>query len=181
VILRPLIGRSVVLVNDSGSPERKTQLLELNNLVITHGIEKVLAHTFEWKRYPSASQKDEWLPMYDFQKVKMLADVWKEHVEGLNGKFSLQELDARWKRNRSTVKSEHSRRKKIIELIERLRSRPNWNLSLVWRFLDAEYPVPQEKGVRKELKTVRSFADYLQNKEGGAAEAIDAAASAFTH
>ena len=91
------------------------------------------------------AQEDEWLPHYAYwkppQKNKSISieDVWNEWMFGLDGRLSVRELvagwDAWWRRNNAAAKSEATRRKKIITLIETLSAKPNWSNNLALRFL----------------------------------------------
>lgn len=91
-----------------------------------------------------------------------------EHTHGMDGQLSIRELntvwEARWKRNEQRIKSEGSRRGKVINLIDTLARKPNWNPSLALRFLTERYPIPSKSA--PHLKTTRAFIDGLQ-KAGG--------------
>lgn len=149
-------------------------------MVDKYSMQRVAAHTFEWVKHASPRLPDEWLPVYDFQRCETLEDVWKEYTIGLNGCLSVRQLEegwaARWKRNNGSRKSEHGCRRRVVELIERLAGKPNWNYPLALRFLGDRYPISPQS----EYKTVRSFTDYLQNKTSGAMDAILTASNSYS-
>ncbi|KAJ7168642.1 hypothetical protein C8R46DRAFT_1033850 [Mycena filopes] len=115
-------------------------------------------------------KSNSFLPHYTFQPVPKITDIWTEWAAGLNGYLSVRELNegwnAKWKHDLQRIKSEYSRRKKVIDLIERLRSKPNWNLELALRFIRETYETPGS-----QFKTTRSFCDYLQSSKTGGVEA----------
>ncbi|KAF9551887.1 hypothetical protein CPC08DRAFT_823121 [Agrocybe pediades] len=130
-----------------------------------------ILHEFEWK-------DNDWLPEFEGfwtpgpNQPATIEDVWNENRVGMGGRLSVQELtttwDARWKRNIGKLKTEASRRTKIVNLIEHLTKKPNWNLKLALRFLYEKYP--------KETKSSRAFADFLQ-KKGVFSDILTAASS----
>jgi hypothetical protein len=97
-------------------------------------------HRFEWIRSSSESREDEWLPEYTYwkpphkNKSASIEEIWKEWMFGMDGQLSVRELmagwEARWRRNNAAAKSEATRRKKLITLIERLSKKPNWSNEL---------------------------------------------------
>ncbi|KAJ6453431.1 hypothetical protein C8R47DRAFT_1168239 [Mycena vitilis] len=113
------------------------------------------------------------LPYYTYHpKPAKITDVWVEWTTGLNGCLSGRELEEgwgpAWRRNVKTVKTERSRRLKIINLIEKLAAKRNWNLELALRFIRDRYEEGRAPGGQRLFPTVRSFIDYLQKqpKEG---------------
>jgi hypothetical protein len=93
---------------------------------------------------------------------------------GMDGQLSVRELvagwGARWRHNNAAAKSEATRRKKLITLIERLSAKSNWSNDLALRFLKERYPIPSPS--IPHLKNIRSFIEYLQKRDGNALEAI---------
>jgi hypothetical protein len=100
---------------------------------------------------------------------------------GMDGRLSVHELvagwDARWRHNNATAKSEATRRKKVITLIERLSAKPNWSNDLALRFLKDRYPIPSPS--IPHLKNIRSFIEYLQKRDGNALEVILADSNSY--
>ena len=64
---------------------------------------------------------------------------------------------AKWRRNHSGQKTEAGRRKSVVELVETLSTKPQWNTKLVLRFLHERY----EKSM-----TPHKFIDYLKKDRG---------------
>ncbi|KAJ7750712.1 hypothetical protein DFH07DRAFT_1034092 [Mycena maculata] len=93
--------------------------------------------------------------------------------------LSVRELNerwnAKWKRDQQTIKSEFSRRKKVIDLIEKLRSKPNWNLELALRFIREVYETDTT------FRTTRAFCDRLQAAKSGFFEAVIQRSNTFVH
>jgi len=58
-------------------------------LTTKYGHAKLDAHEWEWRG-------DDWLPVYCYQPVSAISDLWTEHVDGLNGHLSTRELKDRW-------------------------------------------------------------------------------------
>lgn len=108
-------------------------------------------HAWEWV----VKDKD-WLPIYKYQQVTTISDIWVEWAEGLHGFLSVRNLTerwgARWRRNDAGQRTESSRRKKVIDLMTELSSKHLWNVSLALRFLQEQYE-PRYKA--------RGFCDYL--------------------
>ena len=95
--------------------------------------------------------------------------MWEEWTNGLDGHLSVRQLndgwDARWRRNNLGQKTEAGRRKKVVELIEALAKKPNWNTQLALRFLKEKYPIPSSS--QPYLKSTRAFIEHLQKKATG--------------
>jgi hypothetical protein len=151
--------------------ERTIQLTAIQDLVKKHGRETILRHVFEWTKHSSLSISDEWLPIYRYKQGVSVQEIWEEWSKGLDGCLSVRTLnenwDARWRRNNSGQKTEAGRRKKIIELIEALARKPNWNIRLALQFLQEEYPILSS--VHSYLKSTRAFIEHLQKKSTGQA------------
>jgi hypothetical protein len=156
----PLIGRSFVLSIDPH--ERTIQIKEIEGLMSRYPVEKLLRHRFLWIK--EASRTDEWRPEYTFAKVNSIDDVWREYTEGIDGQFSVRELEerwaARWKRNVHALKTEHARRRAVLKLVTALAGKTNWNTDLALRFLRKNYPISSTSTYR----TLRQFTDALQCK-----------------
>jgi hypothetical protein len=149
--------------------EQSKQLAAIADLETKYSVERISRHQFEWSRSASESHEDEWLPIYLYWRPNKnsspsVEEIWKEWSFGMDGCLSVSELSAgwgaRWRRNNSAAKTEATRRKKIITLIETLAKKPNWNCELALRFLKDRYPIPTR--TVSHLKTTRAFIDYLQ-------------------
>jgi hypothetical protein len=142
--------------------------------------DRIRNHQFEWIRSSSETREDEWLPEYTYwkpphkNKSATIEDIWKEWMFGMDGRLSVRDLmagwEARWRRNNAAAKSEATRRKKLITLIERLSEKPNWSNALALRFLKDRYPIPSPSV--PHLKNTRAFIEYLQKRDGNALEEI---------
>lgn len=141
------------------------QTCKWQELVQKFGSEKLDQHQWEWI-------KSKWVPHYTYQPVHAISDVWYEWVGTPGGGLSVRELTetwgARWRRNNSVLKTENTRRKKIVDLVNTLSSKQGWNVSLALRFLSERY---------ETTYTARSFSDYLGKAENQ--EAVLAAAKNF--
>lgn len=100
---------------------------------------------------------------------------------GMDGCLSVHELmagwDARWRRNNAGAKSEATRRKKVITLVDTLSEKPNWSNELALRFLKDRYPIPSPSV--PHLKNTRAFIEYLQKRDGNALEDILASSNSY--
>ena len=115
-------------------------------------------HQWEWV----VKDKD-WLPIYKYQQVTTISDIWDKWAQGLHGFLSVRDLTerwgARWRRNDAGQRTESSRRKKVIDLVTELSSKHLWNVSLALRFLQERYE-PRYKA--------RGFCDYLTKENKNA-------------
>jgi hypothetical protein len=132
----------------------------------------------EW--ITSGRDANSYLPFYTFQTPSKVTDIWTEYTSGLNGFLPVRDLEdtwgARWSRNNSGLKTEMGRRKKVIQLVEALVKKPNWNVPLAIRFLEAKYDNPSHPP--------RKFCEYLQKTpapgELSGINAVLIVANAFT-
>jgi hypothetical protein len=140
------------------------------SLVDRFGVEQLLKHGWEWV-------SGDYLPLYTFQPVTRITEVWDEYVAGLNGFLAVRDLDerwqARWRRNISTLRTENCRRKKITALVETLARKPNWSVNLALRFLREKYKT------HPDLKKPRTFCEYLQKGGGTGTKDVLAAAANY--
>lgn len=140
------------------------------SLVDRFGVERLLKHGWEWV-------SGNYLPLYTFQPVTRITEVWDEYVAGLNGFLAVRDLDerwqARWRRNISTLRTENCRRKKITALVETLARKPNWSVNLALRFLREKYET------HPDLKKPRTFCEYLQKGGGTGTKDVLAAAANY--
>ncbi|KAJ7749846.1 hypothetical protein DFH07DRAFT_961631 [Mycena maculata] len=136
-----------------------------NLLSLRYTDARLRRHTWDW-----IEAMNSFLPKYDFQPVKKITDIWTEWATGLNGFLSIRELEegwnSRWKRDSRKIKSEWSRRSKVIKLIEGLQKKPNWNLELALRFIRETYEMD------RQFNTVRKFCDYIQSSKTGGLDAV---------
>jgi hypothetical protein len=146
---------------------REIQQTSIQKLEDLFTYERIAKHVFEWE-----TKNEDWLPRFEcFWRPKgrdlTVEDVWREDRFGIEGKFSIQELTARWgarwKRNEPRLKTEAGRRKKIIQLVEELSGKVNWTTDLALRFLHEKYPIDSKSTVA-HLRTARSFMEYLNKK-----------------
>ncbi len=128
------------------------QLTTWNSLIAKYGEAQVHKHTWDWVR-------GDFLPVYVYQSVDRLTDYWTEWAEGIGGYLPTRELTdiwgARWRRNNGGQRMECGRRKKVIDLVSALSTRPNWNVRLALRFLEEKYEV---------LHSPRQFSDWLTSE-----------------
>ncbi|PPQ71312.1 hypothetical protein CVT24_012038 [Panaeolus cyanescens] len=153
------------------------QVNYLNFLEKTIGADRLgeLNETFEWVN-------DEWLPVFTAYYAPSsrtgtsptLEDIWKEHTEGLNNKLSIHMLQSiwgsRWRRGRSSLVSEGSRRNKIVKLVETLSALDGWSVDVALKFLREQYPI-SSKSRHPHLRTSRAFTEYLRKGGGKEVEA----------
>lgn len=132
-------------------------------------------HQWEWVSHPNDRSSGSYLPYYTFQPVLALADIWTEWALGRNGYLPVRAMEehwaAKWRRDQNGLKTEWGRCKLVIQLIERLAAKPNWNLDLALRFIRVTY---EDDGKKKIA--IRKFCESLQKKKNtppGAMSPID--------
>lgn len=135
----------------------EAQQLQWAALVAKFKAGSLYKHSWEWVG-------GEFLPIYTFQTIGRITEIWDEYANGLNGFLAVRDLNehwqARWRRNVNTLRTENCRRKKVTTLVETLARKPNWNSGLALRFLRERYEN------HPDLKKPRAFCEYLQ-KGGG--------------
>ncbi|KAG6830199.1 hypothetical protein H0H92_001786 [Tricholoma furcatifolium] len=156
------------------SYEKEKQLKFIAKLEAAYPVEKLAKHQFEWVRSNSECLEDEWLPVYSHWRPKgkysqpSITEIWEEWHRGLDGYLSIKQLNetwgARWRRNCSSAKTEASRRKKVIALIETIGGLPGWDTERAVEYLKSTYPIPTTSVAY--LKTPRTFIDHIQKKDG---------------
>jgi hypothetical protein len=133
-----------------GQSMTPAQLARWNCLLTKYGKAHVHKHSWEWVQ-------GDFIPFYIYQPVGRLTDYWTEWTEGIGGFISTRELTegwgAKWRRNNGGQRTECGRRKKVIDLVTALSTRPNWNVSLALRFLTERY---------ETRYTPRKFCDWLK-------------------
>lgn len=166
--------------------ERERQETAIHSLELKYGSTAVChipCHRFEWRKYPSGVVTEEWLPFYIFKKGLTVAEIWTEWTVGLEGCFSVRDLndgwEARWRRNNAGQKTENARRRKVVALIEALGNQPNWDTSLALRFLNDKYKIPTPSV--PHLRSTRAFIDYLQDKRSDTQSSILAGATSYPY
>ncbi|KAJ7448120.1 hypothetical protein FB451DRAFT_1187869 [Mycena latifolia] len=96
--------------------------------------------THQWEWITSGKDANSYLPYYTFQPSSKVTAIWDEWASGLNGFLAVRDLEetwgAKWRRNNTTQKTEMGRRKKVIQLVEKLAAKPNWGLALALRFME---------------------------------------------
>jgi hypothetical protein len=167
--------------------EQPKQLAAITELESKYSTERMCRHQFEWVRSSSESQVDEWLPVYSYWRPPnknsspSIEEIWKEWAFGMDGHLSVRELtagwSARWRRNNPAAKTEATRRKKVIMLIEKLSEKPNWSNELALRFLKDRYPIPTLS--TSHLRNTRTFIEHLQKRGGNAMEEILADSNSY--
>ncbi|CAK5262885.1 unnamed protein product [Mycena citricolor] len=114
----------------------------------------------------------DWLPCYKYSKAVTVWDYWTEWKDGLDGYLPVEELTlqwgAKWRRNISALKTENTRRMRVVELVIKLIQRPHWDLKRTHRFISTQYGTYR----------ARNFADNVVNNEAGR-DCVLAAASNF--
>ncbi|PPQ81245.1 hypothetical protein CVT24_009532 [Panaeolus cyanescens] len=125
-------------------------------------------HRFEWV-------DNEWLPDFDsfwsphVGASPSLEEIWKEHNKGIQGRLSIKQLrehwGTRWRRKRGGVKTEEGRRRKVVNLIEKLIAQPGWTEETAFKFMREKYPL-SSKSSSIHLKSTRAFIQhYLQRTD----------------
>ena len=125
-------------------------------------------------------RKHEWqydtdyLPLYHFQQVTHICNIWTEWSTGLNGFLPVRNLNegwgSRWRKGDRGQGTENCRRARVVELIEQLTAKPGWDLALALRFLHERY----EGGT-----TPHKFCDYIQRTSGVGTQDILKASSSY--
>jgi hypothetical protein len=128
----------------AGSPEERLQ-----HYFQRYGEVRFRKHSPEWL-------SGDWVPHYKYATADAIWDYWVEWKEGLNGFIGVEELTttwgAKWRRNNAGLKSENTRRMRVINLILELSQKPHWNVNLVRRFVTEKYASHYR---------ARAFADFL--------------------
>lgn len=99
------------------------QMLGLSKLKSLFPVECLKQHNFEWN-----VKLDKWLPLYDFWKPSAsippnVDQIWEEYTKGIDNPKSLSilELTATWGGHwKWNIKTESSKQKKIVDLIQAL-------------------------------------------------------------
>ncbi|KAI3607778.1 hypothetical protein WG66_004501 [Moniliophthora roreri] len=133
------------------------------------GAGKVSQHTWDW-----VYGLGDWIPWYQFGERPDREGIWQEHILGIGGQLSMQELEEQWTgkwKTNWTMKNESSRRQQLISLIDKLKSKPNWNIPLAFRFLNDHFPIDPKSTVsdpitkEKYLTSTGNFCCWLQKKD----------------
>ncbi|KAK7056117.1 hypothetical protein R3P38DRAFT_1377096 [Favolaschia claudopus] len=146
----------------TASGHTAAQISAWNVLALKYSDQRLRRHQWDWVEKTSS-----FLPRYTFPRVLKITDIWTEWIEGIGGFLSVRDMNdtwaARWRTGTQTLKNEYGRRKKVIDLINRLAEKPNWNIELALRFIREVYEQDT-----KTFPTVRSFCDYLQSTKRNA-------------
>jgi Transcriptional activator of glycolytic enzymes len=120
-------------------------------LVQQFGETRIRKHQWEW-----VTSSQSWLPHYRFKSVQKITQIWNEYSDGIDGCLSIRELNVtwgpRWKRNIAGLKSETTRRNKLVDLIQKLAGKHRWDTKLALRFVCERYEAKYSP---------RAFCDYL--------------------
>jgi Transcriptional activator of glycolytic enzymes len=143
------------------------QLEKWSELACTYTEPHLGKHMWEWRG-------EDWVPYYTYPEIASITVIWEEWTNGLDGFLSTRQLEerwgARWRRNLPNMKTAHSRRKKLIQLIQELSNKHRWNTKLALRFLKDKY---------EPLFSARKFCEYLQKKDGSGWQAVMDAANGY--
>ncbi|PPQ87090.1 hypothetical protein CVT24_012322, partial [Panaeolus cyanescens] len=113
------------ICDDSDPHTRSAQMKALTKLENDIGSDtlKSASHTFTWVQ-------NEWLPDFPgfylpgVQASPTLQDIWNEQIDGIDGRFSITMLKkhwaTRWRQGNGGIKTEGTRRMKVVKLIETL-------------------------------------------------------------
>lgn len=178
------------------------QIKALTDLEQKFGDAKLKAHVFEWKDNEwMLVNMGLWKPPSCSTGQPILEMVWQDFKHGIDGRFSLDEVEdhwkVRWRVGNSSIKSELSRRRKVINLIESLVALDKnlWNHEHVFQFLQEFYPFhskprpdvkdsPQCKfhktPCQKHFSNLRAFIGYLQEDDSKNIDTIMTLAKSYT-
>ena len=154
------------------------QMLGISKLEGLFPMERLKQHNFEWN-----PKLDEWLPHYNFWRPSpgvppTVDQIWEEYTEGIGNprSFSILELTAnwggRWKRNIQKIKTESSKRKKVVDLVQVLLIQPSWDSTKALAFLQEKYPVPSLSSSHPFLKNISAFIAHLQTHKNALSDII---------
>lgn len=147
--------------------DRELQQAKWGELTAKYHPERLVKHDWEWR-------DGKWLPYYQYQPVKTIADVWEEWTIGLGGYLSVRELNEgwgpSWRRNNNAAKTEKGRRMKIVALVEQLAGKHRWDVHLALRFLKDRYGD----------MSPRKFSDFLSSRKGAGLREVLNAADSYT-
>lgn len=142
------------------------QLSRWNYLLEKYGTARVHKHQWEWVH-------GDFLPFYVYQPVDCITDYWTEWADGMGSFLSARELTevwgAKWRRNNGGQRTECGRRKRVVDLVIALSTKPNWDIKLALRFLKDKY---------EGLYTPRKFCDWLKSEN---VQAVLVAAVTYCH
>lgn len=145
-------------------PIIQQQQAQQQELIAKYGHEKFLRHQpWTWKG-------GELRPTYDFQEASTIRDVWNEWSEGLNGYLPVRVLTevwaTKWRSGSDSKRTAFSRRKKIIDIVEKLAHKPRWSVDMALRFLEKTYG----------KLSAQQFIKFLSSaKEAGETQVMNAA------
>ena len=155
---------------------KQEQLTAIKVLEEKFTAERLRNHRFMWITRKSVDGVvNEWLPQFEkFWKPKgnrsvTIEEIWKEYQFGMDGHLSISQLNlgwnARWKRDIQGIKTEYSRRMKIVNLIQGLtdpKAKLLRHADAALHFLIQTYPIPTS--ATSHLKTTRTFIEWLQKE-----------------
>jgi hypothetical protein len=142
------------------------KLTAMGVLITKYGQARISKHKWEWVVYRRGKREAEWVPKYRFTADLDLRGIWDEYDVGLDGCFSTRELTNTWETAwRVDTRTEHSRRKKVTDLIEELSKKTHWNVRIVFQFLGTQFPI-NPLSSEPTLRSSRKFIEGLQCKDG---------------
>ncbi|PPQ68023.1 hypothetical protein CVT24_002932 [Panaeolus cyanescens] len=171
------------------------QIKALTDLENKFGSDILKAHIFEWKGNEWLPKNIHlWKPPLCSTGEPIIEMVWADFKEGINGKFSLNQLaehwGTRWRTNNSTIKTELSRRVKVINLIQSLSSLPDWDNEKAFKFLRETHPFHAKpyldnckfhKGkCQRHFSNLRAFIEHLQRDNSRNVDEIISLARSYT-
>jgi hypothetical protein len=116
----------------------------------------------------------DYVPCYHFQQVTCICNIWTECPTGLNGFLPVQNLNeewgSRWWLGNWAQGTENCHHACVVEPIEKLISKPGWDLALAQRFLHERY---------EGTATPHKFCDYIQKNNGAGLQEVLQAASHY--
>lgn len=156
---------STISSQSAATSEDATRAREWHAL--TQKLDETRMRKHEWE------YKHEYIPIYRFETISRITNVWDEWSVGLHGQLPVRELTeiwgAKWRRGDRGQGTESCRRMKVVALVNTLAAKRGWDVKLALRFLRETYECTYN---------ARKFCDYLQKNGGtGADEVLNTAAN----
>ncbi|KAF7369757.1 hypothetical protein MVEN_00307500 [Mycena venus] len=142
----------------------ETQTAAWQRMAEKYSDSRLRRHQWEW--ITSGPKANTYMPYYQYQPLSKVTDIWTEYTDGLNGHLSTRDLDEgwsrpSWRRKVHTLKTEACRRKKVVDLINKLREKRNWTVDLALRFVEECHETGHDEDGKPLRSTVRLFMDYV--------------------
>ncbi|KAF8999211.1 hypothetical protein BDZ89DRAFT_1170682 [Hymenopellis radicata] len=144
----------------------RTRDTQLDHITVLESLYKpcqLRKHGFTWNE----SQRL-WIPQYEFYLPPnglclSIPDIWREFREGIDGQLPVKNIEKtwgnEWRKARGSVRTELSKRMKVVNLIRELIALEGWNTDRALAFLKEHY-VPTKK-----YPTAKSFIAALQDSK----------------